>query len=59
MVEEITANVGLLAEVAALATLKLITDLKLNKIFYCFIVMLQPLFWQAIVSGMSTARTYF
>jgi hypothetical protein len=54
-----TANVGLLAEVAALAALKLITDLKLNKIFYCFIVMLQPLFWQAIVSGMSTARTYF
>jgi hypothetical protein len=39
-----TANAGLLAEVAALKALKFNTDLKLNKIFYRFIMILQTQF---------------
>jgi hypothetical protein len=38
-----------LAEGAVLAALLLIIDFKLNKIFFCLIVLCQPLFWQAIV----------
>jgi hypothetical protein len=48
-----TYNVGLLAEEAALAVLSLIGDLKVNKMFVCFIVALQLVLRQELLGALA------